>query len=103
MSRRALPIFAFQNGEMSRPQSGQGQRGRARWSYSIYTGCGKWSKVIGIASEKEGVNVESDRISFTGDFPMISSTVSRVSSDNFVSPVRGKLRGPKSAFWMRIE
>ena len=67
-----------------------------------YTGCGKLSNVIGITSEKEGVKVESDKISFTGELPMISITISRASSDNFASPVSGKLRGPKSAFWMRM-
>jgi hypothetical protein len=71
--------------------------------FSVYAGCGKWRRVIGIASEKDGVNVESDRISLTGDLPMISITISRVSSADFANPVKGKLRGPKSAFWMRIE
>ncbi len=59
-----------------------------------YAGCGMRSKVMGIASENEGVYVERDKISFTGALPNISMTTSRVSSDNLVSPVSGKLRGP---------
>ena len=70
---------------------------------AFHAGCGKCSNVMGIASENEGVYVERDRISFIGALANISMTISRVSSDNLVSPVSGKLRGPKSAFWMRME
>jgi hypothetical protein len=58
---------------------------------------------MGIASANEGVYVESDRKSLTGEAEIISMTVSLISSGIFEIPVNGKLRGPKSAFCDKSE
>ena len=58
---------------------------------------------MGMVSKMEGVKAETDRNSLTGGLKRISRTTSLSSPDSSRSPVRGKLRGPRSVFCTRTD
>ena len=96
-------LYAYVPLKIKDPEASCKCLGGLLFQTSADCGSGKCSSVIGIASENEGVYVDRDKISLTGELDMISITISCSPLERWLIPLNGKLRGPKSAFWMRIE